>query len=133
MQFAAFEGRLGVARLLIKAYKERSKIEEIDAPDRQGTSALQYAASGPRDGMNREVAELLVAHGADPGQLLYNKSPLLCLSASAGNFAMVEYWIEEIAHAGRVSNGEDKDFIQRGIKLAKRHKHTDIATILQDY
>jgi hypothetical protein len=133
LQFAALEGWLGVSRLLIKAYKERGKIKEIDALDNEGTSALQYAALGPSDGMNRGVAELLVAQGANPTQLWHNTSPLLCLSAVAGNVAMVEYWIEEIAHTGRFSNDEDKDFIRRGIKLARRHKHTDIATILQAY
>ena len=133
MQFAAFEGHLKAAELLIKAYKERSKIKEIDARDKEGTSALQYAASGPRGGMNREVAELLVAYGANPTQLLNDRSPLLCLSAVSGNFAMIEYWLEEIAHTGRFSNEEDKDFIERSIKLANRRKHTDIVTILQDY
>ena len=133
LQFAAYDGHLRAAESLINAYKTRGKIGEIDARDRQGTSALQYAALGPRGGMNRGVAELLVAQGADPTQLSDNISPLVCLSASAGNFAMVEYWIEEIAHTGRFSSDEDKDFIKRGIKLAKLNKHTDIVIILQDY
>ncbi len=133
LQFAAYEGHLRAAEQLINAYKVRGKIEEIDAPDQQGTSALQYAALGPRGGMNRGVAELLVAQGADPTQLSDNISPLVCLSASAGNFAMVEYWIEEIAHTGRFSKEQEKDFIKRGIKLARRNRHTDIVTILQAY
>ena len=133
LQFAAFDGHLGAAERLINAYKIKDKIEDIDAPDRQGTSALQYAAFGPRGGMNQGVAELLVAHGADPTQLLNNKSPLLCLSASTGNLAMVEYWIEEIAYTGRFSREQEKDFIRRGIKLARRNKHTDIVIVLQDY
>ncbi len=83
--------------------------------------------------MNQGVAELLVEQGADPTQLLNNKSPLLCLSASAGNLAMVEYWIEDIAHTSRFSREQERDFIRRGIKLAKRNKHTDIVIILQAY
>jgi hypothetical protein len=133
LQFAAYDGHLRAAERLISAYKERGKIKEIDARDKEGTSALQYAALGPRGGMNRDVAELLVAQGANPTQLSDNISPLVCLSASAGNFSMVEYWIEEIAHTGRFSSDEDKDFIKRGIKLARRNRHTDIVIILQDY
>ena len=133
LQFAAFDGHLRAAEQLINAYKVRGKIGEINAPDQQGTSALQYAALGPRGGMNRGVAELLVAQGADPTQLSDNISPLVCLSASAGNFAMVEYWIEEIAHTGRFSKEQEKAFIKRGIKLARRNRHTDIVTILQAY
>ena len=133
LQFAAFDGHLRAAEQLINAYKVRGKIGEIDAPDQQGTSALQYAALGPRGGMNRGVAELLVKERADPTQLSDNISPLVCLSASAGNFAMVEYWIEEIAHTGRFSKEQEKAFIKRGIKLARRNRHTDIVTILQAY
>ena len=133
LQFAAYDGHLGAAESLISAYKSRSKIKDIDAPDRQGTSALQYAALGPRGGMNRGVAEFLVNQGADPTQLLNNKSPLLCLSSSAGNLAMVEYWIEEIAYTGRFSREQKKDFITRGIKLARHHKHMNIVTILRDH
>ncbi len=133
LQFAAFDGHLSATERLIGAYKSRGKIGDIDAPDRQGTSALQYAASGPRGGMNRDVAELLVARGADPTQLLNNKSPLLCLSASTGNLAMVEYWIEDIAHTGRFPEEQEKDFIERGIKLANSNKHTYIVITLQAY
>ncbi len=49
LQFAAYDGHLEAAERLINAYKVRDKIRDIDAPDRQqGTSALQYAAFGPR-------------------------------------------------------------------------------------
>mmetsp|Transcript_6345 Transcript_6345/g.14352 ORF Transcript_6345/g.14352 Transcript_6345/m.14352 type:complete len:154 (-) Transcript_6345:5834-6295(-) len=95
LHFAALEGRQEVAELLIDAYKQQNK--EIDMRDNQDMSALQYAASGPRENMNRKVAELLIKHGADPTQLLNNRSPLLSLSAVAGNFSMVEYWTEEIS------------------------------------
>jgi ankyrin repeat protein len=133
LQFAAYDGHLRAAERLISAYKKRGKIKEIDAHDKEGTSALQYAASGPRGGMNREVAELLVTQGADPTQFLNNQSPLLSLSAVAGNLAMVEYWIEDIAHTNLFSREQEKDFIERGIKLARRNRHTDIVIILQDY
>ena len=80
----------------------------IDAPDHEGASPLQYAAGGPWDGMNRGVAALLVAHGADPKQYLGKNITLVDLSAMAGNSAMVEYWIEEIAYTGLFPEEEEK-------------------------
>lgn len=130
LQFAAYDGHLRAAERLISAYKERGKIGEIDVPDRQGTSALQYAASGPRDGMNREVAELLVAHGANPNQS-WKDCSLVDLSAMVGNLAMVEYWIEKIAGTEHIL--DDKAAIMSAIKIANRRGYTSIVTILQDY
>jgi Ankyrin repeats (3 copies) len=132
LHFAAYEGHLGTAKLLVRAY-ERRKMTTIDAHDNEGASPLQYAAGGPRDGMNRQVATLLVANGADPKQCFGTNISLVDLSAIGGNFAMVEYWIEEIAHTGRFPEDEDKKLIESAMKLAGRQKHTDIATMLQSY
>ena len=132
LHFAAYEGHLGTAKLLVRAY-ERRKMTTIDAHDNEGASPLQYAAGGPRDDMNRQVATLLVANGADPKQFFGTNISLVELSAIGGNFAMVEYWIEEIAHTGRFSGDEDKKLIKSAMKLARRQKHTDIAITLQSY
>jgi Ankyrin repeats (3 copies) len=71
LHFAAYEGNLGAAQLLVEGYKQRNKLSEIDAHDKEGMSPLQYAAGGPWGcGPNRDVAELLVANGADPKQCL---------------------------------------------------------------
>lgn len=132
LHFAAYNGNLGAAKLLVRAYKQR-KMTTIDAHDHEGASPLQYAAGGPWDGMNRGVAALLVAHGADPKQYLGKNITLVDLSAMAGNLAMVEYWIEEIAYTGLFSEEEEKKLIKSALRLAKRKKHTDIVITLQSY
>jgi hypothetical protein len=134
LHFAAYQGNLGTAKLLVRAYKQRN-MTTIDAHDNEGASPLQYAAGGPWDGMNRGVATLLVANGADPKQCLgMNKNiTLVDLSAMGGNFAMVEYWIEEIAHTRLFPDEEEKKLIKSAMKLAKRHQHTDIFITLQNY
>jgi Ankyrin repeats (3 copies) len=135
LHFAAYEGNLGAAQLLVEGYKQRNKLSEIDAHDKEGASPLQYAAGGPWGGPNRDVAELLVANGADPKQCLgKNKNiTLVDLSAMGGNFAMVEYWIEEIAYTGLFPEEEEKKLIESAMKLARRQKHSGIVTLLQRY
>jgi Ankyrin repeats (3 copies) len=135
LHFAAYEGNLGAAQLLVEGYKQRNKLGEIDAHDKEGASPLQYAAGGPWDGLNRDVAELLVANGADPKQCLGKDRDitLVDLSALNGNFAMAEYWIEEIVYAEHFPKEEKKKLIERAMKLARRQKHTDIVATLQNY
>lgn len=135
LHFAAYEGHAAAAKLLLNAYNKWEKMAEIDAPDSQGSSALQYAAGGPRDDMNRQVATLLVANGADPTQCSgkNNNITLVDFSAMCGNYAMVEYWIDEISHTGRFTDDQDKELIKSAMRLARRNRHPDIAKMLKSY
>ena len=81
--------------------------------------------------MNRDVAELLVANGADPMQKS-GPATLVDFSVVVGNHGMVDYWIEEISGWGRMTNEEDKKAIRSAQKLAMKKKYTDIALILGD-
>jgi ankyrin repeat protein len=126
LQFAAFEGRLETARLLINAYRERDKIKEIDARDHENTSTLQYAALGIQEDMNREVAELLVEKGADPYQLMDGDVSLMDIAAVVGNSAMVEYCLE------KTHDREDEaSVIRSAIRLARSEGCANIVIILQ--
>ena len=129
LQFAALEGRLETARSLINAYKDRKKIQEIDAYDNERTSTLQYAALGRQENRNREVAELLEEAGADPFQMNEDVS-LMDIAATSGNLAMVEYCLEKM-----YSRESDKSVIKSAIKsaidLARGEEKTRIVIMLQ--
>jgi Ankyrin repeats (3 copies) len=135
LHFAAYEGSLGAAQLLVEGYKKRGKLHEIDAHANEGMSPLQYAAGGPWDDMNRGVAELLVASGADPMQCCGTENDITLgdLSAINGNHAMVKHWIGEVARTGRFTKEEKRKLVKSAMGLAKRHKHTSIITMLRDY
>jgi Ankyrin repeats (3 copies) len=135
LHFAAYEGSLGAAQLLVEGYKKRGKLHEIDAHDDEGSSPLQYAAGGPWDGMNEGVAELLVANGADLMQCCGTENDITLgdLSAINGNHAMSEYWVGEIAYAKILPKEEKRKLVKSAMRLAKRHKHTDIVITLEGY
>ena len=131
LHFAAYEGNLNVTQLLVSSYKQQGKLHEIDVRDKEDSSPLQYAAGGPRGEMNREVAELLIANGVDPMQKS-GRCTLVDISAILGNFAMVEYWIDEVSGTRRMADEEDKKIIKNAHKLAIKTNHPDIALILGD-
>jgi ankyrin repeat protein len=56
LHFAAYEGNLGAAQLLLEGDRGRNQLREIDMHDNEGASPLRYAAGGPWGGMNRGVA-----------------------------------------------------------------------------
>ncbi len=126
LQCAAHEGHLEVVSLLINAYEKLGKIKEIDLHDKEGTSTLQYAASGIKEDMNREVAELLVEKGADPYQLMDGNVSLMDIAAVVGNLAMVEYCLEKIH--GRE---DEESVIRSAIRLARSEGRANIVIILQ--
>jgi Ankyrin repeats (3 copies) len=134
LHFAAFEGNLDVAQLLVQEYKKQGKLGEIDAHDKEGSSPLQYAASGPWDGMNQGVAELLVDNGADLKQCLAGTDlTLLDVSALSGNIMVVRYLIGKMVHTGLFTEEEKKKLVESAMRLAKLQKYTDIVITLKGY
>jgi Ankyrin repeats (3 copies) len=143
LHFAAFEGYFEIVQLLVKAYKERGMLAEIDARDNLDMGALQYTARGPRGGiqrkygvpkdyyMNRKVALLLIEEGANPTRLVNNRTSLVEIAAKSGNIAMVEYWIENIVHKGHIDN--DIEVLERAMTIAESSEQTDVVQTLQSY
>ena len=129
LHFAAYAGSIEAAQLLIEGYRERNMLTQIDVRDQEGNSPLQCAALGPWDGMNRDVADLLVRNGADPMRKSDNCT-LVDMAAFRGNIAMIDYWLEEISGTDRMEVEEDKKIIRSAYKLAKRRQQNEIANSL---
>jgi Ankyrin repeats (3 copies) len=131
LHFAAWGGHLDVVKLLINAYQKRGLTANIDDRDNQDMGALQLTAVGTNEDMNREVAAFLVKQGADPSRLVDEDLSLVEIAAVTGNLAIVEYWIEEIAHRRLMSN--DEKVIENALRLARYNKHFLIVVTLEDH
>ena len=125
LHFAASAGKLKVVKSLVEVHHA-----DIDALDKEGASALHYAAAGGQEEVSKKVVKFLVEKGADPNKLVNNKFSVLALAINAGNIAVVQYLITSPATLIPTADSKEGKHL---IKLAESLYEDTILKLLKEY